>query len=203
MESEKNEKDHTYELIRQKLSCRGELQLTDYGISGIPVFQLSRHANYILLKEKNIPVTIDFLPDITKEKWMEMKQIRRMIADDAQSVETFFTGILNKKIMMVFLKQAGLKPDVALRDADPEKLDRVFELCKEWHVTVCGSNTFDQAQVCAGGVSMQEVTKDLESTIHKGLFFAGELLDVDGICGGYNLQWAWSSGAIAGKAASI
>ena len=70
--------------------------------------------------------------------------------------------------------------------------------CKHFKVTVKDTNSFDGAQVCAGGVPLSEITTDMESRIHPGLFFAGELLDVDGKCGGYNLQWAWSSGAMAG-----
>ena len=73
---------------------------------------------------------------------------------------------------------------------------------KQWKVSVTGTNPFDNAQVCAGGVSLEDVTTQLESKIVSGLFFAGEILDVDGRCGGYNLQWAWTSGYLAGKYAS-
>ena len=170
-------------------TCRGELQLTDYGISGIPVFQLSRYANYRLRKDKEVPVVIDFLPDIPMEQWMEMAKVRRMLSPDDVTVEGFFTGILNKKLMMLFIKNSGLKPDMILEKAQDTKLDQVFRQCKEWKVTV-------------NGVSMEGITKDLESEICPGLFFAGELLDVDGLCGGYNLQWAWSSGFVTGKMAA-
>ena len=199
--NQKNTKK-SYEAPEEKLSCRGELQLTDYGISGIPIFQLSRHANYFLRSQKELSVVIDFLPDITNEKWEEMTKIRRMLADETQSVEVFFTGILNKKLMMLFIKNNQLKADMPLKDADSVRIEGVFAMCKEWHVTVNGSNSFDQAQICAGGVSLEDLTENLESTIHPGLYFAGELLDVDGMCGGYNLQWAWSSGYVTGKAAA-
>ena len=78
----------------------------------------------------------------------------------------------------------------------------VFHI-KKWRVEVRGTNSFDQAQICAGGVDTREISEDtMESRLVKGLYFAGELVDVDGICGGYNLQWAWSSGYLAGKSAA-
>ena len=98
------------------------------------------------------------------------------------------------------MKLAGLKSTDSMAKASREKIQKVYELCKDWHVWVTGSNPYENAQVCAGGVSLDEVNASLESKIVPGLFFAGELLDVDGKCGGYNLQWAWTSGYLAGKA---
>lgn len=73
---------------------------------------------------------------------------------------------------------------------------------KQWKVVITGTNPYENAQVCAGGVSFKDVTEHLESKIVPGLYFAGEILDVDGRCGGYNLQWAWTSGYLAGNYAS-
>jgi len=80
-----------------------------------------------------------------------------------------------------------------------QKLAKVFEYCKNMEYHIEGHNGFENAQVCSGGVDMREIKENMESKIVPGLFFAGEILDVDGRCGGYNLQWAWTSGAIAGK----
>lgn len=184
---------------------RGELQLTNYGISGIPVFQLSRKVNYLLDgKGKNgrVEVSIDLLPDYSKEEVLNLWETRKLLVGD-RTVEEFFTGMLNKKLMLLFIKLAGLKRDLLLKNADEEKLLAVFGLCKEWNLTVSGSNSYENAQVCAGGVDTSEVGENMESLLVKGLFFAGEILDVDGRCGGYNLQWAWCSGYIAGKCAAI
>ena len=74
---------------------------------------------------------------------------------------------------------------------------------KSWKISITNTNPVENAQVCAGGVSMDEVTLQMESKIIQGLYFAGEMLDVDARCGGYNLQWAWTSGFLAGKYASI
>ena len=81
-------------------------------------------------------------------------------------------------------------------------MERVYQLCRQWKVHVTGSNSFDCAQVCAGGVPLCEITDQMESKLVPGLYLAGELLDVDGKCGGYNLQWAWCSGYLAGTGAA-
>lgn len=183
---------------------RGELQLTDYGISGIPVFQLSRKVNYLLRdmgKNGEVKVTIDLLPDMDEEAFSQFCTIRKLLQTE-RTVEEFFTGMLNKKLMLLFIKLAGLKRDMPIAEASEEKLEAVFSLCKEWRLTVIGSNSYDNAQVCAGGVDAAQVGTNMESKLVPGLYFAGEILDVDGRCGGYNLQWAWCSGYLAGKHAA-
>ncbi len=181
---------------------RGELQLTDYGISGIVVFQISRIASYALLDQKQVKAYIDFLPDISEMEFEILREKRLKTTWKNETVEDFFTGMLNKKLMLLFIRLAGLSADEKIATADKEKINRVFILCKNFTVTVNGTNSFDNAQVSAGGVSLDEVTYALESKLHKGVYFAGEVLDVDGKCGGYNLQWAWSSGYVAGKNAA-
>lgn len=180
---------------------RGELQFTEYGISGIPVFQISRQVNYRLLREKEVEIAIDFLPDYTPEAF-EQLYISRLLLQGERTVEEFFTGMLNKKLMQLFVRLAGLKPTEDIETADREKIKRVFALCRRFIVHATGHNGYDNAQVCAGGIPLAEVTEELESVKTPGVYFAGEILDVDGRCGGYNLQWAWSSGYIAGTAAA-
>lgn len=184
-----------------KVKERGELQLTEYGISGIPVFQISRQVNYRLLREREVEIAIDFLPDYTPEAY-ERLYISRLLLQGQRTVEEFFTGMLNKKLMQLFVRLAGLHPTEITETADREKIKKVFELCRRFIVHVTGHNGYDNAQVCAGGIPLTEVTEDLESVKSPGVYFAGEILDVDGRCGGYNLQWAWSSGYIAGTAAA-
>lgn len=181
---------------------RGELQLTEYGISGIPVFQLSRQVNYILREKDHVTVEIDFLPDLSNEEFDMLCREREKRVGFDRTVEEFFTGMLNKKIMLLFMKLAGLKGHIPVEEADPIKMKQVYELCKNWRVTVNGSNSYDNAQVCAGGVDTAEVTADFESRLVQGVYIVGELLDVDGKCGGYNLHWAWASGVLAGKHAA-
>ena len=187
---------------------RGELQLTDYGISGIPVFQLSGRVNFLLeeQKRKNQPAevlaVIDFLPGMEEAIFRKWIAEREPLVKSSRTVEEFFTGILHKKLMMLLIKQAGLKANQPIVSV-PDKIIRgIYESCRCFPMHITGSNSYDSAQVCAGGVALAEVNANLESKKIPGLFLAGELLDVDGECGGYNLQWAWTSGTIAGEAAA-
>jgi len=177
---------------------RGELQLTDYGISGIPVFQFSRYAAKALSEKRNVKVSIDFLPDFSKEEYSGIIH-NRFERKKGEPAEEFFLGIANKKLLQLFFKLADLKPGEEIGESNRKKWEKVFSLLRKFDTQVTACNPFENAQVCAGGVSMGEVTKTLESTLVSGLFFAGELLDIDGRCGGYNLQWAWTSGHIAGE----
>ncbi|MCM1187759.1 MAG: aminoacetone oxidase family FAD-binding enzyme [bacterium] len=183
-------------------SERGELQLTDYGISGIPVFQLSRHVGYILREQNEVEIRLDFLPDYGQEDFAE-KMIRIRVPEGAcGTLEEYFAGVLNKKLMTLLIRLAGMRPSDSVRDADPERIKRVYELCRRLSVHVNAANSYENAQACAGGVPLREVTERLESLKVPGVYFAGELLDVDGRCGGYNLQWAWCSGSLAGRYAA-
>lgn len=191
---------HAGEIITE----RGELQLTDYGISGIPVFQLSRKVNYLLRdmgKNGEVKVSVDLLPDMDEESFVQFIMVRKLLQTE-RTVEEFFTGMLNKKLMLLFIKLAGLKRELPVSEVSDEKLEAVFALCKDWQLTVVGSNPYDNAQVCAGGVDTTQVGSNMESKLVPGIYFAGEILDVDGRCGGYNLQWAWCSGYLAGKNAA-
>ena len=185
---------------------RGELQLTEYGISGIPVFQLSGQANRLLREDsgRRIEVQVDFVPDVAAWDWISYgeQRIKSAKSYSDMTAESLFTGMLHKKLMTLFLKMAGLKTNALVKDIPEKKLMEVFLRCKCLMFHVTGSNSYENAQVCAGGVSMKEVTDCLEAVSVKGLFFAGEVLDVDGRCGGYNLQWAWTSGYLAGAAAA-
>lgn len=184
-----------------ELAEAGEVQLTDYGISGIPVFQLSRHAVRALQYEKALPVFLDFLPALDGKAWESML-LARQEALGAQNMEQFFTGTVHKKIFGVILKQCEIPLTEKAGALSVKRLLEAGHRMKRFLVTVTGANPFGQAQVCAGGVRLTEITDSLEARGQKGLYITGEMLDVDGRCGGYNLQWAWTSGVIAGRAAA-
>lgn len=181
----------------------GEVQLASYGVSGIPVFQICRIAGMALLDRKKTVVKVDFFP-----AWKE-KQLREMVfrqKDKAgrRTAEEALQGMANKKVLLVLLKQAGISADMPFSKVAEEQLIRLCKYMKalEFHIT--DTNGFANAQVCAGGVDTREINADtMESRLVKNLYFAGELLDVDGICGGYNLQWAWTSGYVAGRHAAL
>ena len=180
----------------------GELQLTDYGISGIPVFQLSRYVSYGIYNKRKVTATIDFLPEYTPEEWKNFVSFKWKTTQKSITAEEFFQGFLNKKLNLMFLKLSGIKAETPLKNLKFSQIEEVISHMKCWKIEIEGTNPYENAQVCAGGVSMNEITLQMESKIVPGLYFAGELLDVDGRCGGYNLQWAWTSGYLAGMAAA-
>ena len=178
----------------------GELQLTEYGISGIPVFQLSRYASKALStshKGKTLPVIIDFLPQFDEAEWKEyLLKRRKSIKTD--TAEQFFAGTLHKKVLGVLLKECGISYQCNMNRISDEKIMEFAEKSKHFKVSVTAANSCTQAQVCAGGLCLSEINSHFESNKTKGLYVVGEMLDVDGKCGGYNLQWAWLSGMTAG-----
>ena len=177
----------------------GELQWTDYGISGIVVFQLSRYGVRALAEKKSVTAVLDLLPGMTQEALCQYLNCRNRFG----SAEEFFTGLLPKKAIPVLLEMAGIKPSAKADSITEKQMQAMTERIKKLAITIIGSKSFDAAQVCSGGVDTAWVdAQTLESRRKRGLYFSGELLDVDGICGGYNLQWAWSSGYVAGKSAA-
>lgn len=166
----------------------GEVQLTDYGLSGIPVFQISRYAVRAVMENTKTEVVVDFLPDFTEEE---------LYSHICSRVEKCPYKTMEEQL--ISLLPSRLIPLVA------QNLKTVEELIKNIKNHVCtvkGASSLAQAQVCSGGILLDELDDDLQSRQYPGLYFAGEVLDVDGACGGYNLQWAWSSGAVAGRAAA-
>lgn len=184
------------------VSERGEIQLTDYGVSGIPVFQISRFASVLLHEKKEVFVRMDFMPDFTKEDFFESLKERIQKRPD-KAAEQFLIGMIHKKIANVVMKLAGIKPDTKIGSLTDKEILRLVYNIKELRGIVTETNGFEQAQICCGGISTTEIDPDtMESKIQTGLFICGEVLDVDGICGGYNLQWAWTSGMLAGRGAA-
>lgn len=178
---------------------RGELQLTEYGISGIPVFQLSRFATRALQEKKHVFVRIDFLPDIEEADCLSLLKERFLANAHGKCAKEALIGLFNKKLIDVLLKEADIALHIPAEQVKTAALQRLCAQIKHFRVDIIGSKGCDAAQVCAGGVDTREVNpKTLESKLANGIYFAGEVLDIDGTCGGYNLQWAWSSGYVAG-----
>lgn len=186
----------------------GEVQLTDYGISGIPTFQVSHVIGEYLnslhntesVKENGVPLELDFLPDFTEEYLQQQLQTRlRNTVTESLTLADLFMGMVNRKLLACILKQKGLQWEQRISFPDATAL---LQTLKHFPVNATGLNDFTQAQVTAGGVPLEEIDQNFQSLKVPGFFLCGELLDVDGICGGYNLQWAWTSGWIAGESAS-
>lgn len=179
----------------------GEIQMTNYGISGIPVFQISRFASKAVGEKKRVKAVLDFMPDFSEEQFSSYVK-RRINARPQRTMDAFFTGLFHKKVSALFLKLADIKGCRTAESLSANDIQALVHCVKRFETTVEDTNSYEQAQVCAGGVDTREIDpKTMESLVMPGLYLAGEIMDVDGQCGGYNLQWAWSSGYLAGKGA--
>ena len=177
-------------------SSVGELQFTEYGLSGPVMFEISRD---VCQGGGEWLARLDFLPELEEEPLKEMLLRRKETALPASEL---LTGILHNRLGRVLTQAAGIsasRPISAL--SDPE-LGQVAKTVKSFTVTLTEPMGMDSAQVTAGGILTGEFDeKTMESKLVPGLFACGEVLDIDGDCGGYNLQWAWSSGRLAGESA--
>ena len=183
-------------------SDTGEIQYTDYGISGIPVFQVSRYAVKAADSKRIVTAVVDMLPDFEAETLIT-QSIKRMYQHNTQDIVTFFSGLLNKKLVQAVAKSCGYPAGTTMDALGKKGIAKMITAFKDFSFDITGSRSFDAAQICQGGVSLSEIDpQSMQSLKCRGLFFAGELLDVDGKCGGYNLQWAWSSGHLAGTSAA-
>ena len=183
-------------------SDTGEIQLTNYGISGIPVFQVSRYAAKALYKKQSVTAVLNFMPDMNKDEFLSFLQ-ERITLCSYKTLDEFFTGVFPKKLCELWIRLSRLPKEMRVSDLSGEQLEKLVLLIQHLRTHITETNSFEQAQICCGGVDTTEINPDtLESNYVPGIYFAGELLDVDGICGGYNLQWAWSSGFVAGKEAA-
>lgn len=174
----------------------GELQLTDYGISGIPVFQFSRIASRAVYEGKKCVAGINFLPYINIEAGANLSEYHHKV------VVEFLAGMVHKKVASAICRQMKISEKMTLGQAGEKKVSECLALLSDYRVEVTEPNSFENAQVCCGGVPLGEVDGSFASRKCNDVYIVGELLDCDGICGGYNLQWAWATGAIAGRAAS-
>ncbi len=187
-----------YDGERLVASDTGELQLTAYGISGIPAFQVSRYLAKALHYQRKAEVEIDFVPYMDEGQWKTFLTERRERSMH-WTVSQFLTGIFNQKLIPRLLEISCIPAEKKVDELTEKDVQILLQRCKHTKLTVTETNGFDHAQVCAGGVCLDEIDPySMESSIVKGLYLVGELLDVDGICGGYNLQWAWTTGYIAG-----
>lgn len=184
---------------RETAEERGELQITAYGLSGVAIFQMSRYAVDALSKGKKVAVYVDLLPQYTLEEFGNL--LLRIIQNCAyKTIEEVLDGLMNWKLAHTLLKEMNIQPDMPCGRCSRKQLQTIVSGYKQWIVPIVGNNDFEQAQVTQGGVDLKEINMlTMESKLVSDLYFAGEILDVDGACGGYNLQWAWSSGYIAGS----
>lgn len=180
----------------------GEIHFTDYGFSGPPVLQLGRKAAVHLAKGDSVTVQIDLMPNRTEEEVIEFLDTN-WATFAHRTVAESFTGFLHKKLTSVLLKEAKIdqEPNLLCQELSWKTKKIIYKLLKCWEFRVTETQSFELAQATAGGIATKELDANtLESKLVPGLYLAGEVMDVDGDFGGYNLQWAWSSGYTAAMA---
>lgn len=174
----------------------GETQFTDFGVSGPAVFELSRAA---ATEKGTLTLVIDLLPQLTAPEIAELLR-QRIAAMPALTTENLLAGVLHNRLGRTILRYAGYGLTDPIPALFPEDLEKIASSVKQFSLPVIGVLGFDGAQVTAGGICTSEFDPNtLQSRLIPGLYAAGEVLDIDGDCGGYNLQWAWSSGYLAGQ----
>lgn len=179
---------------------RGELQFTENGVSGPAAFDISRIAAET---GEGAILKIDFLDGYSQA------EIEKILTDRCRrfgSLECgeLLTGMLHNRLGKMMIKYCGLNPSLPLSSLNAGDISRVAAACRGFELRLRGTEGFDSAQVTHGGIKTSGFNPDtLESWFMPGLFVCGELLDIDGDCGGYNLQWAWASGHLAGQLGNI
>lgn len=172
----------------------GELLFGETGISGIAAMQLARQANEALRAGRRCEARLDFLPGADAGSTLA-ERARNL---SKRRVEDFLNGIVPRRLGQMLAKAAGLDLAATAGELTKAQVSRLAAALEGWTLPVTGTQGFDQAQVTAGGASLKDFdTRSMQSLRAPGLFAAGEVLDVDGDCGGFNLQWAWSSALMA------
>lgn len=176
----------------------GEVQFTDQALSGICVFNLSRLAAQY---GSSMEIALDLLPDFAADETQALLHELLRLRGDLPAGE-LLTGLFPKRIGEMLLRKAGGNLNATASETSEDTKNALHTLLHDLRFPVKGTASFSQAQVTAGGIAGQCVAKNLESKLHKGIWFCGELLDLDGDCGGFNLTWCWASGMTAGSASA-
>lgn len=175
----------------------GEVQLTNYGLSGICIFNLSGFAAKALDKNKKVEISLNFM-SFTQNYKDFLKDLNKKSSN--KTINELLEGFLNYKLIDIILKKANIKRNLKLNTLSEIELNKLIETLTNFKIKITSTNTLEHAQVCSGGIPLEEINNEtLESLKVKNLYFVGEIIDIDGDCGGYNLGWAWMSGIVAGK----
>lgn len=176
---------------------KGEVQFTDNGLSGIVIFDLS------LKCKENMTISLDLMDEYPLKNVYEILEHRKNMLSHL-TMEDFFNGLLNKRIGNNIARRCGIeKLSFKVSELDKDRLWLMARLIKDMEFRITEKDGFENAQATMGGADTREFDpKTMESKLVKNLYCCGEILDIVGSCGGYNLQWAWSSGFLAGRSAA-
>ncbi|MEW8974162.1 MAG: NAD(P)/FAD-dependent oxidoreductase [Tissierellaceae bacterium] len=180
------------------LEDRGDILFTNYGISGPPILQISRTALEYMEKKRDIKLDISIIH--TKNQYELVEYLnRRFSYMPKKDIGEALIGLINKRLINPILREINLDRNKKVSNISKKEIYDLAHILTSWKFNIIGSQGWGQAQVTAGGVDTDEIDgQTMESKLVKGLYIVGELLDIDGDCGGFNLQWAWSSGYTAG-----
>lgn len=178
----------------------GTIMFAHFGLSAPVVLEISREiAEEILVKGNKVSLEVNFVPGIAKHQ-IDEYLLNRWQTSPNKSLGFSLVGLLPHKVLPAILEVEGIDPEQNVSEITKENRLKIGKLLQEYKFDIEDVRGFDDSHFTAGGVNVKEVSPEtLESKIQKGLYFCGEVLDVDGECGGYNLQWAWSSGHVVGK----
>jgi predicted Rossmann fold flavoprotein len=182
---------------------RGDILFTNYGVSGPPILQISRKAGELLNQQKQPLLKVVIMDEMGREELREIIK-KRIQAGPAKPVDFSFVGLINKRLIPVVLIEAGIedfkRPVSSLSQFE---IEQITQILTDWRFRIRGTKSWPSAQVTAGGIDTREIHQEtMESKLTEGLYLAGEIMDIDGLCGGFNLQWAWTSGYLAGQNAA-
>lgn len=176
----------------------GEVQFTDKAVSGIPVMNLS----HLCKDKRDLYLTLDLCEDISKTELTEHLKFTKSESPNKE-LETVLSGIVNSKLGFAVMNKANIKPRTKIGDTSSREMALICDILKNFNIGITGTKGFDSAQVTCGGIKTEEVSPEtMMSKLTDGLFICGEILDIHGDCGGYNLHLAWTTGRIAGNAAA-
>ena len=180
----------------------GEIQLTADGISGIPVMQASRDVIRFVAEKKPVYAVIDFFPDYDETDFNALKSDMLRLKDE-RTLDEFLQGFSNSNITDMVLSRMKLSRSMKMKNISVSMAECILDNYRALRLKIDDSYGYQASQVTSGGVSLGDIGSDFAFKQDPGIFCIGELVDVDGRCGGYNLQWAFTSGSIAGTAASL
>lgn len=183
---------------KKKENFFGELYFMDYGVSGPIILSLSRIAVPLMRKKQKIEISIDFKPALDHQK-LDKRITRDFNEKGKESLYNILRGLMPVKLIETSLKSTGLESDKPGNQVSGKEKKKLRNWLKEYRLTIVDHRSFDEAIITSGGISTSEIDqRTMESKLVKGLFFAGEVIDLDGPTGGYNLQIAFSTGFVAG-----
>lgn len=181
----------------------GDILFTNYGISGPPILQLSRTAIEYLNKDLNPSLSVSIIHTKDQDELYAYLQYRFSFMPE-KTIEIGLIGFINKRLIVPILKEIEIDKNKQIAHLSKEEINKIATVLTDLRFNIIGSKSWKNAQATAGGIKTDKIdSSTMESKLVKGLYFAGEIVDVDGDCGGFNLQWAWSSGHIAGKNSAI